>query len=274
MGFLPLAGAGLEPHRGTITVMLTRTALGCTLAVAALIVPASAQSDIAGSFWTPSKNIRCVAERNPQPPINWALSCQVVSTRSQVTMAARGAPVRVPYTFFSTRLLSFATLAYGARMVIGPFVCRSRPDGLTCTNTTGGGWALSRSKVRLLGPMDESVHVLDYSGSCNTVRGCLRVQPRTWAPDRTPRGGVGVVFQRLAWRFWGHREARATGSARVCTSNPTECTSHQVAFKVYSIGQHDFPRGRIYGCMYLSEGPPEIVGVPIQIDGSTSPRRC
>jgi hypothetical protein len=44
---------------------------------------------------------------------------------------------------------SARVVAYGGSIRVGPFTCKSRTTGLTCTNASGRGWFLSRESYRL-----------------------------------------------------------------------------------------------------------------------------
>ena len=102
------------------------------------------RADIWGQFATPSKNIRCVVERNPQPPIDWGITCQVVSDRFQLFMTASNPVRRLSFT----RALDppRQTIAYGTTRRLGPFRCSSQVVGLRCWNSSGRGWFLARGK--------------------------------------------------------------------------------------------------------------------------------
>lgn len=118
--------------------------LGCISALALVHRADARGTDVWAAFSTPSKNVRCVVERNPQPPIGWAIACQVVSDRAQFSMKAQGRVTRMTYaTAFP---VTGQMLAYGKSRVIGPFRCTSSALGLKCRNSAERGWDLARGK--------------------------------------------------------------------------------------------------------------------------------
>lgn len=106
-------------------------------------------------FSTPSKNIGCISTPNylrcdirtttvrppPRPrscDLDWGDAFQM-SGSSGAHRLCHG----------DTALGGTRILGYGHSLRIGPFLCTSRTDGLTCRNRAGHGWLLSRNPIRL-----------------------------------------------------------------------------------------------------------------------------
>ena len=64
------------------------------------------------------------------------------------SMSARGRP-RVLCVSDTARDPSAPVLAYGRTRRLGPYTCTSKTSGLTCRNSAGHGWTLSRQSVKL-----------------------------------------------------------------------------------------------------------------------------
>jgi hypothetical protein len=137
-----IGGGGV---RVVVSVVLSIVCLGvgCGQAVAAL-----------PSFHTPSGNIGCIAfSGNLRCDIaqkSWhgpapSKSCPLVRGDS-FTMGASSRPVWTCHG--DTVLHQGRALAYGKTWRSGPFTCKSRINGLTCTNRKGHGFFLSRQSYR------------------------------------------------------------------------------------------------------------------------------
>ena len=64
------------------------------------------------------------------------------------SMSSRGRP-RVLCVSDTARDPRAPALAYGRTRHLGPYTCTSRTSGLTCRNSAGHGWTLSRQSVKL-----------------------------------------------------------------------------------------------------------------------------
>jgi hypothetical protein len=122
-------------------------------AVAAFALPSAA--DAAVHFRTPSGNIGCYADRSgircdigrtdfaapPQPA-----SCDFdYGNAFQMSRTSRSRRICHSDTVLGARRV----LGYGRTLRVGAFTCSSRTSGLTCRNTAGHGWFLSRERARL-----------------------------------------------------------------------------------------------------------------------------
>lgn len=121
--------------------------------VTALAMTASATvayADIAAALKTPSGNIRCVAERNPQGKTDWGLVCQVNSAHRRVFMKATGKTRIIPgLAPDDSDIVFYSTLSYGKTKRVGPFTCVSTRHYLKCQNRSGHGWRLSRQAQKV-----------------------------------------------------------------------------------------------------------------------------
>ena len=101
-------------------------------------------------FRTPSRNIACEADVNPNG--QRVLHCVVFSasgSRGQKTWSMKltgRANVRYVVANIAT---ATPILRYGKRWRWHGIVCTSRPAGLTCRNRSGHGWFLSRARKRI-----------------------------------------------------------------------------------------------------------------------------
>jgi hypothetical protein len=103
------------------------------------------QSGQGGEFLSPSGNISCEIDYNPNG--NKAAYCETGTPAQSVTMSATGSYV----TCTGEQCLSNAgigtpTLAYGTETGVGPFVCESATTGITCT-ANDRGFRISRSGI-------------------------------------------------------------------------------------------------------------------------------
>lgn len=138
-----------------------RLALGSALALVVLagLAPAGGSAaDGVTSFRTPSKNIYCAREQFRHTDV---LRCDVRTLRhlapkprgckfgwgNSFGMSPRGRAhsLCVSDSVFDTHA---AVLAYGTTHRYGPFTCRSKTSGLTCSNRSGHGFTLNRTRGR------------------------------------------------------------------------------------------------------------------------------
>ena len=144
----------------TQTIILTILALVVILTIAALAGPARA--DTLASFHTPSENIHCLAATgedgasidceilekastrplNPRPPdcdLEWGNRFELGET-GKGTLACTGDTVRDP---------SGITLGYDTSFTANSITCTSTQRGLTCLNSEGHGFFLSRARQQV-----------------------------------------------------------------------------------------------------------------------------
>jgi hypothetical protein len=103
------------------------------------------QSGQGGEFLSPSGNISCEIDYNPNG--NQTAYCETGTPAQSVTMSATGSYI----TCAGEQCLGNAgigtpTLAYGTETGVGPFVCESATTGITCT-ANGRGFRISRSGI-------------------------------------------------------------------------------------------------------------------------------
>jgi hypothetical protein len=104
----------------------------------------------------PSKNIYCViygdrlrceivSQLNPMPPqpascnLDWGNGLSLLKVGKPFVTCAGD-------TVFSP---NYKTLAYGKSWSKGGFICKSRTNGLTCTNPRGNGFFLNREEWKV-----------------------------------------------------------------------------------------------------------------------------
>jgi hypothetical protein len=119
---------------------------------------ATAQPTRFVAFRTPSGNIGCIYSDGPNylrcdlrsglnPRPRQPAGCQEAYGDS-VSMNGTGRSHLVCHG--DTALEPSARVVYyGNSIRVGPFTCKSRTTGLTCTNASGHGWFLSRESYRL-----------------------------------------------------------------------------------------------------------------------------
>jgi hypothetical protein len=131
----------------------------CAFAVAAALSLSASASAAPIVFHTPSKNIDCLY--SPKTSSRGAFlrcdirsglkprpkrSCELDWTGVVLTATGRGRPNCASDTVADPRS---RVLAYGKVWRGGGVVCRSRIDGLRCTNRRGHGFFLSRQSYRV-----------------------------------------------------------------------------------------------------------------------------
>lgn len=132
--------------------MRIRTSLAILAAAGLAAAPAADAATVVRSFHTPSGNIGCtisniggwrarcdVSPHSWRPPRRPA-SCDF-DWGDAIQMGRKNRP--------SFRCVSDAAgggrkLAYGTKIVVGPFTCRSTTAFLRCVNAGGHGWKLSK----------------------------------------------------------------------------------------------------------------------------------
>jgi hypothetical protein len=140
--------------------MKTLTAIAITATL--LVTAAPARADTLASFHTPSKNIHCLAVTGeggasidceilekassrpltPRPPdcdLEWGNRFEVGET-GKGTLACTGDTVRDD---------AGITLGYDTSFTANSITCTSTQRGLTCLNSEGHGFFLSRAKQQL-----------------------------------------------------------------------------------------------------------------------------
>lgn len=111
-------------------------------------------------FTSPSGNISCYAEATPPALVceisttDWAPvvknDCDELDSGKQLSMTTSSMPIPGWWCRGDTWLhAGIKPLPYGKDWQSGDFTCRSEPTGVTCRNTVGHGWSLSRRNVRL-----------------------------------------------------------------------------------------------------------------------------
>ena len=134
------------------------------LASLALALPLLASAGASGadgltSFRTPSKNIYCAREKLGHTDL---LRCDVGKLAHKAPkphgckfgygnsfgVNARG-HARALCVSDSVIDLHAAVLAYGKTRHFGPFTCKSRTSGLRCSNRSGHGFTLNRTRYKL-----------------------------------------------------------------------------------------------------------------------------
>jgi uncharacterized protein DUF6636 len=128
-----------------------------TLVLAVTLVPA-ASADSVTFFRTPSKNIYCAREKFGPTDM---LRCDVRDLAHQapkpkgckfgwgtsfgVNARGRAHALCVSDSVFDPHA---KTLAYGKTRHLGPFTCTSKTSGLRCSNRSGHGFVLNRTRYR------------------------------------------------------------------------------------------------------------------------------
>jgi hypothetical protein len=146
-------------------VMVHRAILVAILASAAALLPrlANAQSDLVG-FKMPSNNIYCMLEpADENNPVS-DLRCDIQQMTSKPPPAPKNCPLSWGDAFTiaqdgnmgvrichgdTTKDDELPVVAYGREWNQSGFLCKSATSGLTCTNSKGHGFLLSRVVQKL-----------------------------------------------------------------------------------------------------------------------------
>jgi uncharacterized protein DUF6636 len=155
-------GAAATATSPATTVVVTTTVTVTTSSTAERTTTSSSDDD--GSlegFRSPSGNISCVAalgagsdsmrcivgEMTNEPPPR-PESCEF-DWGPYFELGPTGPGTRACVSDTLVPDEGFVVLPYGSTWKRGPFTCRSRPDGVRCTNTAGHGLFLSRERQRV-----------------------------------------------------------------------------------------------------------------------------
>jgi hypothetical protein len=132
--------------------MLVSIATGVIVAAGCLMgMPQASANDLAcfsGTrcyFVSPSRNLSCEMHTDGGPASAY---CQSNSAVQSVTMDANGniTPC-IGNQCMGDPAMDTPTLAYGQTARLGPFVCLSDTDGVTCTVASGRGFFINRDGV-------------------------------------------------------------------------------------------------------------------------------
>jgi hypothetical protein len=141
--------------RDRVVALVVVCAAALVWAAPASAAPASAAT--ASFFRTPSGLIRCAYTTGPtflrcdtqyRTRFSGTKRC-VEGDYGQgfgMTKTGRSRPLCISDSVYNR---AAKVLRYGATRRYGPFVCRSRRTGLTCTNRRGHGWTLARETQRV-----------------------------------------------------------------------------------------------------------------------------
>ncbi|MCV7410306.1 hypothetical protein AWC05_21390 [Mycobacterium florentinum] len=126
--------------------------VGCCagMPVAAADNPACTPSMCA--FLSPSRNISCEVNYKRDPGIPDEAYCQTNEPQQSVHLSTGG----VVTTCKGVSCVGNAgegapTLDYGQTAGVGPFTCTSKPDGVTCTASSGKGFTISNAGITSIG---------------------------------------------------------------------------------------------------------------------------
>ncbi|CQD03047.1 hypothetical protein BN1232_00320 [Mycobacterium lentiflavum] len=104
------------------------------------------------AFLSPSRNISCEVNYKRDPGIPDESYCQTNEPQQSVTLSTGG----VVTTCKGVSCLGNAgegtpILAYDQTAGVGPFSCSSKPDGVTCTVSSGKGFTISNAGITSIG---------------------------------------------------------------------------------------------------------------------------
>lgn len=104
------------------------------------------------AFLSPSRNISCEIDYRRDPGIPDEAYCQTNAPPASVHLSAGG----VVTTCAGVSCLGNAgtgtpILAYDHTAGVGPFGCASKPDGVTCTVSSGRGFTISNAGITQIG---------------------------------------------------------------------------------------------------------------------------
>jgi len=112
--------------------------IAAVTAVAALTVAEGASAQEGAVFATPGQAAYC-------NDYSGELICWTPNDGFTVHMTSRGRPVKSYRRDHRGYIDRYAkVLRFGRAVKLGPYVCNSTRDGLTCTNSAGHGWWLGR----------------------------------------------------------------------------------------------------------------------------------
>jgi len=117
--------------------LLRLVAVPCVVA-GLLLAAASASAQEGAVFATPGQAAYC-------NDYSGQLICWTPNDGFTVHMTPRGRPVKSYRAGHRGYIDRYAkVLGFGRAVKLGPYVCNSTRDGLTCTNSAGHGWWLGR----------------------------------------------------------------------------------------------------------------------------------
>lgn len=160
---LALAAAGCGSTTTTVTdqsppLLVTKTVKSKATAGEGAAPAANEPLVHVSSFQSPSGNIGCmliagtarcdIEHRSWRPPARPAACPDVVDFGQGLEIAATGG-ARFVCAGDTAREPSSPKLAYGSASEFGPFTCRSRREGVTCTRDGGHGFFISIQSYRI-----------------------------------------------------------------------------------------------------------------------------
>jgi hypothetical protein len=150
------SGGGIMVHQAILVAILASTA-------GLLPRLANAQSDLVG-FKMPSNNIYCMLEPADESNPVSDLRCDIQQMTSKLPPAPKDCPLSWGDAFTiaqdgnvgvrichgdTTKDDELPVAAYGTQWNQSGFLCKSATSGLTCTNSKGHGFMLSRAVQKL-----------------------------------------------------------------------------------------------------------------------------
>jgi hypothetical protein len=164
---LMLAACGSGPGTASTSATTSTTAASTTTSTApapTTTVPATTttvsgvptpfvamQTATGGEFLSPSGNISCEVDFSPTNGAGGAL-CLTLQPPRSVHMTVDGTLTQCTgVQCLSNAGVGTPTLAYGTETGVGPFHCVSATSGVTCTVTSGKGFAIDAAGITTIG---------------------------------------------------------------------------------------------------------------------------
>jgi hypothetical protein len=123
----------------------------CFAAVALTALAAPAQADQSW-FHSPSGNIQCELDFDVGPGVPNVAYCQTFEPPAAVRLKPNGkVKICEGGSCVGNGPENAFTLSYGDKTTQGPFICRSKRNGVTCKIDSGKGFRISRAGIKKLG---------------------------------------------------------------------------------------------------------------------------
>lgn len=104
------------------------------------------------AFLSPSRNISCEIDYQRDPGIPDETYCQTNEPPASVRLSTTGAVTNCTgMSCLGNAGIGTPVLAYDHTAGVGPFSCTSKPDGVTCTVSSGRGFTISNAGIAPVG---------------------------------------------------------------------------------------------------------------------------
>src|ERR1700759_4978419 len=126
--------------------------VGCCVGMPAATADNPACTASVCTFLSPSHNISCEVNYKRAPGISDEAYCQTNEPPQSVHLSTGGVVTSCTgVSCVGNPGEGTPTLAYDQTAAVGPFTCTSKPDGMSCTVSSGHGFTISNAGITPIG---------------------------------------------------------------------------------------------------------------------------